>query len=105
MTGRNGDTMKASLKLELKDGVLTGTAHGMRGDTPITAATFKDDAIAFTVVREYNDNKFEIKYSGKLSGDTITGSIVSPSRDGGTRTVAWNATRAGAASPPAAPGS
>ncbi len=66
---------------------------GFRGDTPISNASFKDDQIAFSVVREFNGNKFETKYTGKLAGDTITGSTVSTGRDGETNTREWTATR------------
>ena len=106
MKGRNGNTMQATLDLALKDGALTGTSHSSRGgDTAISNATFKDDTVSFSVVREYNGNKFESKYSGKLAGDTIKGEITMPGRDGNTRTIEWNASRgapAAATPPPAA---
>jgi hypothetical protein len=92
--GRNGQTREVTLKLELKDGQLSGSVSGFRGDTPISNASFKDDQIAFSVVREFNGNKFETKYTGKLAGDTITGSTVSTGRDGETNTREWTATRA-----------
>jgi hypothetical protein len=91
--GRNGQTREVTLKLELKDGQLSGSVSGFRGDTPISNASFKDDQIAFSVVREFNGNKFETKYTGKLAGDTITGSTVSTGRDGETNTREWTATR------------
>jgi len=99
---RNGQTRESTLSLALKDGTLTGSLSGRGGDTAIGEATFKDNAIAFTVVREFNDTKFVVKYSGKLDGDTIKGSIVLPGRDGGDpQTVDWTATRskAGASTP------
>lgn len=92
--GRNGP-MEATAKLDLKDGVLTGTVAGRNGDTPIGDASFKEGQIAFTVTREFNGNKFLIKYEGKLEGDTITGTIERPGRDGGAPTkTEWKATRA-----------
>lgn len=90
--GRNGP-MESTAKLELKDGALAGTISGRMGDAPIGDATFKDDAIAFTVKREFNGNSFVIKYDGKLDGDTITGTIERPNREGGTTKVDWKATR------------
>ncbi len=98
VTGRGGQTMTSTVDLVLKNGVLSGTAHGLRGSTPITEASFTDEVVAFTVVRQFDGKNFAIKYSGHLEMDSIKGSIVSPARDGGTRTVAWEATR-----PPAAP--
>ena len=32
-----------------------------------------DDKVAFAVTREFNGNKFTIKYNGTVKGDTITG--------------------------------
>lgn len=93
--GRDGQTMESTMKLELKDGKLTGTVSGFRGgDNAISDATFTDDAIAFKVVAEFNGNKRTATYEGKLAGDTITGTILIPGRDGGEpRKVDWNATR------------
>ncbi len=92
--GRNGP-MEASAKLSLTDGVLTGTVAGRNGDISIGDASYKDGQIAFTVTREFNGNKFVIKYEGKLEGDAITGTIERPGRDGGTPVkTEWKATRA-----------
>lgn len=93
--GRDGQAMESTMKLELKDGQLTGTVSGFRGgENAISEATFKDDQIAFKVNVEFNGNKRTMTYEGKLAGDTITGTIVFPGRDGGEpRKVDWNATR------------
>ena len=81
-------------KFEMKEGKLTGSVTNPRGEAPISAATLKDGALAFSVEREFNGNKVAIKYTGKLDGDTIKGSIVRPGRDGGDPTkVDWTATR------------
>ena len=92
--GRNGP-MEATAKLTLsKDGTLSGTVSGRMGDAPIGDASFKDGEIAFSVKREFNGTSFVIKYEGKLEGDTITGTIERPNRDGGAPTkVEWKATR------------
>ena len=91
--GRNGP-IEATAALQFKDGVLTGTVGGRFGDTAIGDASFTDDQVSFTVTREFNGNKFVIKYDGKLENDTITGTITRPNRDGGTTSVDWKATRA-----------
>jgi hypothetical protein len=76
------------------DGKLTGTYHGRGGDTPITEASAKDGAIAFSVVRERDGGQFVIKYAGTLTGDSITGTILLPGFDGGaSSTIDWKATR------------
>lgn len=91
--GQNG-TQENTAKFEMKEGKLTGTVTNPRGEAPISAATLKDGALAFSVEREYNGNKMVIKYTGKFEGDTIKGSIERPGRNGGDATkVDWSATR------------
>lgn len=100
--GRPGGTPRAAhATLVFKDGALTGTVSGRGGDTPISDASYKDDgSIAFSVVREMGGNSITIKYSGKVAGDTITGSFVRPGMDGGDPVTAdWKATRGDAAAP------
>lgn len=98
--GRNGQSFESTLKLELKDGQLAGTMLGRQGgqftipDVAIGDASFKDDAVAFTVTREFNGNKMVIKYAGKLEGDTIKGTIERTNRDGELVKRDWTATRA-----------
>jgi hypothetical protein len=89
----NGD-IESTAKLELKDGQLTGTYSNSYGDSTISAGTFQDDAIAFSVERDFGGNKFVLKYAGKLDGDTIKGKINAPGFDGAAaRTLDWNAKR------------
>jgi hypothetical protein len=90
--GRNGP-IEVTAKLALTDGVLTGTVSGRMGDTAIGDASFKDGKVAFTVTREFDGNKFVLKYDGVLEGDTIIGTIVRPDRDAGTVTLEWKAAR------------
>jgi hypothetical protein len=92
--GRDGQPRELTLKLELKDGQLAGAVSGFRGDAPISDASFKDGQIAFSVVREFNGNKFETKYQGKLEGDTIKGTSEGTGRDGQVMKREWTATRA-----------
>ncbi|MBI5690136.1 MAG: hypothetical protein HZC55_08545 [Verrucomicrobia bacterium] len=98
--GRDGQAFESTLKLELKDGKLSGTMVGIQRDqfqipdTPIGDASFKGDVVAFTVTREFNGNKFTSKYEGKLEGDTIKGTSERPGRDGGTTKRDWVAKRA-----------
>jgi hypothetical protein len=98
--GRNGGAGRpAKATLAVKDGALTGTVSGRGGDTPITDASIKDDGtIAFSVTREMGGNSVTIKYSGKLDGDTITGTMERPNPDGGDPVKTdWKATRGDAA--------
>ncbi len=68
--GQNG-AQENTAKFEMKEGKITGTVTNPRGESPISAATLKDGALAFSVEREYNGNKMVIKYTGKFEGDTI----------------------------------
>ena len=90
--GRDGTPREQTLKLELKDGKLTGAMAGRQGETQISEATFKDDMVIFKVVREFNENRFETKYNGKLDGDTIIGTV-EMNRRGEPMTIEWKATR------------
>lgn len=90
--GRNGP-MESTAKLTVKDGALSGTVSGRMGDVAIADASLKEDQIAFSVTREFNGNSFVIKYAGKVEGDTITGTIERPDRNGGTTKVEWRAAR------------
>lgn len=99
--GQNGAVMaEPSVTLELKDGKLTGKMNASQGPqgempaTPITDGTFKDGAVAFTVELSFNENKFPLKFTGKLEGDTIKGQIEPPAFNGEARKIDWVATRA-----------
>ena len=97
--GRNG-AQDFTMKLELKGGALTGAVMmpgrggGASTEVAISDASFKDDQIAFSVVREFNGNKVATKYQGKLDGDTLKGSSEGPGRDGQVMKREWMATRA-----------
>ena len=80
--GQNG-AQESTAKFELKEGKLTGNVKSPRGETDISSASIKDGAVAFNIEREFNGNKMTIKYTGKLDGDTIKGSIERPGRNGG----------------------
>lgn len=95
--GRGGaapapDAPQNSLMLALKDGKLTGklTSPGRGGGDPttteISAASFKDDTVTFSIEREFNGNKITSKYTGKVTADAITGTILAPGRGGGEPT-------------------
>lgn len=96
---QGGQGFEQTLKLDYKDGKLTGTVLGaQRGnfnipDTDISDASFKDGVVKFSVSREFNGNKFTSKYEGKLEGDTITGKSETPGRDGQSTSREWVAKR------------
>lgn len=95
-----GTPREVTLTLAMKDGKLTGkvASPGRDGnvmETEISNASVSGDNIAFNVEREFNGNKFVMKYTGKIQGDTLTGQIESPGRDGGEAMKReWTAKRA-----------
>ncbi len=91
-TGQNGQEIQLSVTLKQDGDKLTGNV--MRGDqsTEISDGTFKDDTVAFNVVRERDGNKFVAKYNGKVEADSIKGKIEFEF-GGETRSFDWNATR------------
>jgi uncharacterized protein with FMN-binding domain len=95
ITPPNSDqSFESTAKLDFKDGKLTGTVTGRMGSAPISDGSVKDGTIAFTVVRERDDQKFVIKHAGKLAGDAIKGTIEFPGFGGGDpMKFDWNATR------------
>ena len=88
----NNNTVESTLKLKQEGEKLTGTYVGRNSESPIEDGTIKGDAVSFKVVREFNGNKFTIKYSGALSGDTIKGKSEFE-RDGQTMSRDWEAKR------------
>jgi hypothetical protein len=77
-----------------KDGALTGTVTGRQGPADIRDASVNGGQVAFSVTRGTAGNKVVIKYSGKLAGDTITGTIERPGPKGEPTKLPWKATRA-----------
>ncbi len=96
--GRNGgDPVKTTLKLKTESEKITGTVSmpgrdGAAVETKIEDAKLKDNEISFTVTREFNGNKFVMKYSGKVEGDTIKGKTESE-RNGQAQSRDWEAKR------------
>lgn len=97
--GGGGTPRESTLVLAMKDGKLTGTVSspgrdGATMSTEIKDGSIKGDVVSFSIERQFGDNKFVSKYSGKLAGDTITGESENPGRDGQTMKREWVAKRA-----------
>jgi hypothetical protein len=89
----NNNTVESTLKLKQEGEKLTGTYIGRNNtESPIEDGTIKGDAVSFKIVREFNGNKFTMKYSGTLSADTIKGKSEFE-RDGQTMSRDWEAKR------------
>ena len=89
---QNGQVRESTFKLKAEGEKLTGTVSGRNNDTAIEEGKIKGDEVSFQVTREFNGNKMVIKYSGKLSGDTITGKSETE-RDGQPQKRDWVARR------------
>jgi len=86
---RNGEKFESTLKLKLEADKLTGSLTGRDGkETAIEEASFKDGEVKFQVTREREGNKIVVKYTGKISGDTIEGKS-----EAGERSRDWKAER------------
>ena len=68
---------------------LTGTAKRSSGDVPITG-TIKGDAISFSYTINYGGNDLTLIYSGKVAGDSMSGTV----SFGGNAEETWSAKRA-----------
>jgi hypothetical protein len=89
----NNNTVESTLKLKQEGEKLTGVYIGRNNtESPIEDGTIKGDAVSFKIVREFNGNKFTMKYSGTLSGDTIKGKSEFD-RDGQAQSRDWEAKR------------
>lgn len=68
---------------------LSGTARRPTGDVPITG-TIKGDAINFSYTIDYGGNDLTLIYSGKVAGDSMSGTV----SFGGNAEESWTAKRA-----------
>jgi hypothetical protein len=93
ITGQDGQTFDASVKLKQDGEKVTGTYVGRDNqESAIADGKIKDGELSFVVTREFNGNKIVFHYHGKVEGDAIKGKIDSE-RDGQTRSRDWEAKR------------
>ena len=71
---------------------VTGSITVQEMKTAIEKGKFKDGLLTFEIPREYGGVKFMSRYSGKLTGDTIKGKILSGTAPA-ERTYEWSAKR------------
>ncbi len=90
---RGGQTVETTLTLKQDGEKLTGAVTGRNNtETAIEDGKVKDGEVSFKVTREFNGQKFTMAYKGKVSEDTIKGTIESE-RDGQKRSRDWEAKR------------
>lgn len=96
--GPQGHEVDATLTLKLDGGRLSGEIVSRAGKAPISDATLSGDQLSFSVVREFGrflrKKKFVTRYSGKLTGDKIEGTVQLTGRDDKTTSLPWLAERA-----------
>lgn len=73
----NDKEFEQTMKLEQKGDKVTGTITTGKNETKIEDGTIKNGELKFTVTRTRKEQKFVSKYQGKVSGDTIKGTITS----------------------------
>lgn len=72
--GGQGTPTEVTLKLKQDGDKLTGTiATGTNEPVEIKDGKVKDGEVTFTVVRKFNDREMTMKYTAKVTGDTIKG--------------------------------
>ena len=69
--GRDGQTREATFTFKVEGEKLTGTTSGRNGDVAITDGTVKGDAIAFTVVMNFQGNEVKMLYKGTVAAEEI----------------------------------
>lgn len=89
-----GGPRPIKLILKVEGEKLTGTAKRASGDVAITG-TIKGDAITFGYTIDYNGNAVTLTFSGKVKGDSMSGSV----QFNDAASDEWSATR----TPPAKP--
>ena len=89
-----------TLKLKLDAGKLAGKLStparggGAPTETDIQSAKLTGDQITFNLVQDRNGTMRTNKYDGKITGDTIKGTVERPARGGGDPTKTdWEAKR------------
>lgn len=90
---RGGQTVETTLTLKQEGEKLTGSVTGRNNtETAIEEGKIKAGEVSFKVTRERGGTKFVMNYKGKVSEDTIKGTIESE-RDGKKNSREWEAKR------------
>lgn len=89
ITRDDGEKIQFTLKLKQEEGKISGISIGPNDlESPISDGKIQGDEISFRVLRERDGRTINTRFNGKLSGDTITGKVVSD-YSGEDRTFDW----------------
>jgi hypothetical protein len=72
-TEANGTKLEVVMKLKAEGDKVTGTVSVADMEIKIQDGKITDGEVSFKIVREAGGNQFEIKYKGKVMGDTFKG--------------------------------
>jgi hypothetical protein len=95
---QGGQGRESTLKLKVDGDKLTGTLStpgrqgGQAREAAIEDGKVKGDEISFAISRDVNGTKMTVKYSGKVTAETIKGKIESE-RNGQAQSRDWEAKR------------
>ena len=92
--GPKGHSVDATLTLKWENNHLSGSMDNRLGKAEISNATFANDQITFTVAREFRGKKLNTHYSGKLTENSINGTIETTGREEKPISLPWEAQRA-----------
>jgi len=75
-TERGGQKRESVLKLKVEGDKVTGTVTGGKDtEVKIEDGKVKDGQVSFTVTQERKDQKFTSKYTAKVDGDVLKGTV------------------------------
>ncbi len=86
--GKDGATHEVTLNLMQDGDKLTGSMVGKNGNIDITDGSVKDGQVTFKLTRKRKDTEVTSTFTGKLSGDTIEGTV-----EANGKSHDWKATR------------
>ncbi len=72
-TDANGTQLEVVMKLKAEGDKVTGTVSVNDMEAKVEDGKFKDGEVSFKIIREAGGQKLEIKYKGKVTGDSFKG--------------------------------
>ncbi len=76
MTLESGQKLQPTLRLEEKNGKLRGLYVGVSGkEARIPSVTYHDREVSFQVPDQFDEEKAQFAFTGKVSGDSIRGTV------------------------------
>ncbi len=92
-TNPDGKTPNITFTLNLQGETVTGTVNMSTSTDAITNGVVKGDEVSFQTIREGKAGQATITYSGKISGDTIKGTVETAVGDRKFGPKGWEADR------------